>query len=130
MCFIEQKNQILKRILKCDAKSNLKAFDADNSGKISFSEFLLASSMPVTNDINNVTKDEIEEIFLLYDTNKDGVIDKQEMKHILEAVCYSEDVSPQRVNTAINNIFQDFDYNRDNVLSKKEFIDFVYSNPF
>ena len=105
-------------------------FDTDRSGKISFTEFLLATSIPRTNEMTADHREQLETLFQLYDTNGDGYIDRREMKHFLETLCESEGLDKTRVNEELNKVFHQFDYNRDNKLSYNEVIDFILSEPF
>jgi Ca2+-binding EF-hand superfamily protein len=57
-------------------------FDADHSGKIDFTEFLIAVS---TSSHGNI-KQKLRLGFKLYDTNNNGKIDKKEMVKLIEAI--------------------------------------------
>jgi hypothetical protein len=71
----------------------------------------------------------MERAFKMYDLNGDGFIDKREMIHILESIyeLIGEDIKVLRKNKDIDNavdfIFGKFDKNKDDKLSKEEFIE-------
>jgi Ca2+-binding EF-hand superfamily protein len=54
----------------------------DHSGKIDFTEFLVAISTSSSNDV----KQKLHLGFKLYDTNNNGSIDKKEMQKLIEAI--------------------------------------------
>lgn len=101
-----------------------RTFDSDNSGRIDFKEFLLAIN------ITSAGKPEqkLEWAFTMYDINGDGTIDQKEMVEIISAIYNmvgsaltesTEDDSPEN---RTKEIFNKMDINKDNVLSKDEFI--------
>ena len=79
------------------AKTYLRTLDTDNNGYLDFTEFLLAMDlvaarfehlMMMVKKINFKTNRTADEkllwAFKLYDTDNSGVIDRQEMRNIME----------------------------------------------
>jgi len=109
-----------------------RTFDADNSGKIDFKEFLLAIN------ITSAGKPEqkLEWAFAMYDINGDGTIEQNEMKEIIGAIYHMVGMNPGDGNnddtpeSRTKEIFAKMDENSDGVLSKEEFIKGCMSDQF
>jgi len=109
-----------------------RTFDADNSGKIDFKEFLLAIN------ITSAGKPEqkLEWAFAMYDINGDGTIEQNEMKEIIAAIYHMVGMNPGDGNnddtpdSRTKEIFAKMDENSDGVLSKEEFIKGCMSDQF
>ena len=69
-----------------------RAFDEDNSGWINFKEFLLAIGITTGTD----SRAKLKWAFKMYDINKDGLIDAQEMAKIIKVRDLNELFSFQR----------------------------------
>uniref|UniRef100_A0A5S6PZX5 EF-hand domain-containing protein n=1 Tax=Trichuris muris TaxID=70415 RepID=A0A5S6PZX5_TRIMR len=101
-------------------------FDVNKDGYISFTEFIHALSITSRGSID----EKLEWAFSLYDLDNDGYITRQEMVEIVTAIytmlgkqlevkkLATEDTPEMRV----DKIFHSMDTNRDNKLSKEEFI--------
>ncbi|KAK2141015.1 hypothetical protein LSH36_1183g00008 [Paralvinella palmiformis] len=100
-----------------------RTFDQDGSGKIDFKEFLQA--IGVTQDGN--PEDKLELAFRLYDIDRNGSIEEDEMAEIIRAIYYMTETDVDKVGDAprirTRDIFIKMDANRDGVLSKEEFIE-------
>jgi len=101
-----------------------RTFDADNSGKIDFKEFLLAINITSAGK----PEEKLEWAFAMYDINSDGTIERSEMVEIIGAIynmvgnamsANNPDDTPQ---TRTEEIFEKMDENKDGVLSKEEFV--------
>lgn len=109
------------------AQIAFKAFDMNKSGKITFDEFLLATSF-VINGRGDRTK-AWEFAFDIYDVNNNGKINKSEMLNILEAL-YELDGQPrQAAKEKVEEIFSKYDVNLDGFLCKAEFINYMSTDP-
>ncbi|KRZ96035.1 Neuronal calcium sensor 1 [Trichinella sp. T8] len=101
-------------------------FDENKDGHISFKEFISALSITSRGSID----EKLEWAFSLYDLDNDGYITKNEMVEIVDSIYamlgkfvdnkdFPMDDSPQ---LRVEKIFQSMDSNKDNKLSKDEFI--------
>jgi neurocalcin delta len=97
-------------------------FDTDKSGKIDFTEFLVAISTSSSNDV----KQKLHLGFKLYDSNNNGSIDKKEMIKLIEAIYdltgednRKGDNDPKSRCTAI---FNKLDKDNNGTLSEAEFV--------
>jgi Ca2+-binding EF-hand superfamily protein len=104
-------------------------FDADHSGRIDFREFLSALSI----QLKGTLEEKLEWAFNLYDLDGTGFIERNELVeiartmhaqkgHVLEL---DEKASPQQI---ADYIMQRADTDKDNKLSKKEFVDAVVAS--
>lgn len=117
--------------IKADIFANeaFKLFDVDGSGKIDFTEFLVAISTSSSTDIRK----KLGLVFNLYDTNDNGRIDKKEMEKIINAIydLHGEknrkgDNDPKE---RANAIFRKMDTNYSNTLDEKEFVEGCITDP-
>jgi len=82
----------------------------------------------IQSTIHGDASQRMERAFKMYDLNADGFIDKREMIQILESIyeLIGEDVKVLRktkdIDNAVDFIFEKFDKNKDDKLSKEEFI--------
>jgi len=98
-----------------------RTFDTDSSGNIDFGEFLIAISITAQQD----PKKKLEWAFLMYDIDRNGYIDKKEMKKIMDAIydLLGEDKSgPNSPAIKVDQIFSKMDINGDQKLSREEFV--------
>nr|XP_061844306.1 Kv channel-interacting protein 2-like [Nerophis lumbriciformis] len=101
------------------------AFDAHNSGSVSFVDFVLSLSIILRGSIN----DKLNWAFNLYDLNKDGCITKEEMTDIMQSIynmmgrytfpCMRDSAPKDHVET----FFQKMDKNNDGVVTIEEFLE-------
>lgn len=61
----------------------------------------------------------VEELFDVFDENKDGVISRREFVALAESLLHEKGVG------FTSNIFKKFDANHDNAISKEELIDMI-----
>ncbi|CAM4617994.1 unnamed protein product [Leuciscus chuanchicus] len=100
------------------------AFDSSQSGSIKFEDFVTALSIL----LRGTTTEKLQWTFNLYDINKDGYINKEEMTDIVKAIydmmgrftypAMKTDTTRQHVDA----FFQKMDKNRDGVVTLDEFI--------
>ncbi|KAK7137557.1 hypothetical protein R3I94_013266 [Phoxinus phoxinus] len=100
------------------------AFDSSQSGSIKFEDFITALSIL----LRGTTTEKLQWTFNLYDINKDGYINKEEMTDIVKAIydmmgrftypALKTDTTKQHVDA----FFQKMDKNRDGVVTLDEFI--------
>ncbi|XP_039511026.1 Kv channel-interacting protein 1 isoform X6 [Rhinichthys klamathensis goyatoka] len=100
------------------------AFDSSQSGSIKFEDFVTALSIL----LRGTTTEKLQWTFNLYDINKDGYINKEEMTDIVKAIydmmgrftypALKTDTTKQHVDA----FFQKMDKNRDGVVTLDEFI--------
>lgn len=109
--------------------SIFKVFDTDNSGKIDFTEFLVAISASSSNDV----KQKLHMGFKLYDTNNNGQIDKKEMLKLIDAIYdlmgeenRKGDNEPKH---RVEAIFNKIDKDHNGTLSEAEFVNGCLSDP-
>lgn len=113
-----------------------KVFDSNSNGVIEFKELMMVISVTTMGDVRK----KLELAFVLYDLDRNGLIDKREMEKIVSAIydlldnsknVDSEDlgsssmVASKRVEAIINKL----DKNKDQVLSKDEFINGCLDDP-
>ncbi|KAJ8015346.1 hypothetical protein DPEC_G00025160 [Dallia pectoralis] len=100
------------------------AFDSTHSGSIKFEDFVTALSILLRGSV----REKLQWTFNLYDINKDGYINKEEMTDIVRAIydmmgkytypALKTDTPKQHVDA----FFQKMDKNRDGVVTLDEFI--------
>ncbi|XP_073778538.1 A-type potassium channel modulatory protein KCNIP1 isoform X1 [Danio rerio] len=100
------------------------AFDSSHNGSIKFEDFVTALSIL----LRGTTTEKLEWTFNLYDINRDGYINKEEMMDIVKAIydmmgrftypALKTDTPKQHVDA----FFQKMDKNRDGVVTLDEFI--------
>ncbi|XP_053319312.1 Kv channel-interacting protein 1 isoform X3 [Spea bombifrons] len=101
------------------------AFDAAQTGSVKFEDFVTALSTLLRGTIN----EKLRWTFNLYDINKDGYINKEEMMDIVKAIydmmgkytypVLKDDAPKQHVDL----FFQKMDKNKDGVVTLEEFIE-------
>jgi len=104
-------------------------FDTDHSGRIDFREFLSALSIQQKGSLEQ----KVEWAFNLYDLDGTGFIEKHELVEIARTMCaqkghlldIDEKATPQQI---ADYIMQKADQDKDNKLSKKEFIEVVQTS--
>lgn len=107
------------------AKIAFKAFDADKSGKISFSEFLIATSFVNSSDVAKT----IDFAFDVYDSDNNGKVDKKEMLDMVTAIYEIENIDLAAAKNTVEEVFKEYDKDNSNSLNKQEFIKFFLSDP-
>ncbi|RXN11593.1 Kv channel-interacting 1-like isoform X2 [Labeo rohita] len=100
------------------------AFDTRNNGSIKFEDFVMGLSTL----LRGTVREKLEWTFHLYDINKDGFINKEEMTEIVRAIydmmgkytypALKGDVPKQHVDA----FFQKMDKNKDGVVTLEEFV--------
>jgi len=107
-----------------------KLFDSDHSGKIDFSEFLIAVSTSSSTDVRK----KLSMAFDLYDTNDNGTIDLKEMTKIVTAIYDLTGVEDRKGENNPKDraiaIFRKMDSNYTNTLDEREFIDGCLGDPY
>lgn len=74
--------------------------------------------------------DSLIELFHRYDTNNDGVIDREELEQVFLECYHGWMKSPEQLKKSVDAAFNDFDYDGDNFLNLNEFIHFLLHVPF
>jgi Ca2+-binding EF-hand superfamily protein len=105
-------------------KHAFKLFDHDNSGEITFKEFMLSISIMTFGDI----KKKLSLAFQLYDIDQNGFIDRKEMIKVVDAIYSLIDTDDERrkivsSSVVVDSIMNNLDCNGDNNLSRDEFIE-------
>ncbi|UJR20787.1 hypothetical protein I4U23_023900 [Adineta vaga] len=121
------KRQFQTFYLKLRKRSNLqqltdhifRAFDIDQSGTIDFNEFLLAYI--ATSE--GTKRQKFGYAFEVYDINDDQVIEKKEVRKILNIIGRLVGLSESEAESYSRTLMLSFDTNRDKVLTKNEFIE-------
>ncbi|XP_059400410.1 Kv channel-interacting protein 1-like isoform X3 [Carassius carassius] len=100
------------------------AFDTRNNGSIKFEDFVMGLSTL----LRGTVREKLEWTFHLYDINKDGLINKEEMTEIVRAIydmmgkytypALKGDVPKQHVDA----FFEKMDKNKDGVVTLEEFV--------
>ncbi|XP_077403501.1 Kv channel-interacting protein 1b isoform X4 [Vanacampus margaritifer] len=100
------------------------AFDTTNNGSIKFKDFVTGLSIL----LRGTLREKLEWTFHLYDINKDGYINREEMTEIVKAIydmmgkythpALKGDVPQQHVDA----FFQKMDKNKDGVVTLEEFV--------
>ena len=102
----------------------------DHSGKIDFTEFLIAISLTSENDI----KKKLHLAFQVYDADKNGQIDKKEMKNAITSINELFGRKNKRdtdeLMQKINNIFELADKDHSKTVSEEEFVEACLADPF
>ena len=99
-------------------------FDEDNNQYLDFHEFVKAISIVLHGNLEQKLKC----AFKIYDSNGDGVIDKREMKLVINSIyeLFGEDVKQLKktklTEKKVDDIFAKLDTNKDNYISLQEFI--------
>lgn len=110
---------------KADAFSNqiFKLFDTDKSGKIDFTEFIVA----ITTTANGDVRKKLHLAFAIYDTNNNGRIDLKEMVKIITSMYDLMGVQNRKGDNdpkeRANAIFRKMDTNFSNTLDEREFVE-------
>ena len=123
---VEKKDflNILTRIIPNYSKDDLKAaanhvfrvFDNDNNGKITFEEFMLVYNILAFGEIEEV----LGRMFLIFDVELNGTISKREMRRVIKdlSVLYGGIIE----NHESENVFDEMDENKDDRITKEEFV--------
>ncbi|CAF1065332.1 unnamed protein product [Adineta ricciae] len=102
-----------------------RAFDIDQSGTIDFNEFLIAYI--ATSE--GTPRQKFTYAFEVYDMNDDEIIEKKEIKKILNIICRLLGFSEHDAASYSRSMMLSFDTNRDRVLSKSEFVEGCLHDP-
>ncbi|XP_017482489.1 PREDICTED: calbindin-32-like [Rhagoletis zephyria] len=107
----------------------LQLFDQDKNGKLNLSE--MAKLLPVKENFlcrqsfkgaTKLTKEEIESVFALYDRDKNGTIENEELKGFLKDLLelVKKDYDATDLQEFQKAILSGCDYNKDGKINKKE----------
>lgn len=78
---------------------------------------------PMTQE-DDIIHDLVQDIFLKYDTNRSGYLEKREALRLVDDVLASKGQQPATI-AQFNRIFAEFDLNRDGVLQRSEMVRFA-----
>ncbi|CAF1093530.1 unnamed protein product [Brachionus calyciflorus] len=104
------------------AKFAFKAFDNDNNGRITFSEFLVATSFSINANKNDDAQKSLEFAFDIYDVDDNGKIDQKEALLVLSAVYELEGRNVLYAQKTVDEFFKSYDTDNSGFLNKKEFV--------
>ena len=99
-------------------------FDHDHDNSLDFHEFVKAISIVLHGNL----EEKLKCAFKIYDSNGDGVIDKREMKIVIDSIyeLIGEDMRQLKKarlsERKVDEIFNKLDTNKDNFISMSEFI--------
>mmetsp|Transcript_36721 Transcript_36721/g.58985 ORF Transcript_36721/g.58985 Transcript_36721/m.58985 type:complete len:181 (-) Transcript_36721:688-1230(-) len=138
----ELQHSLKKTNLGEEAVNMFKSMDRDGSKKIDFSEYLrvyyryaateeikemMLWAYPIKEErkvevktLSEEQQAEIKSIFVLYDTNNNGTLEKKELIDALSATGYDDD--------EIEEMFEDFDQDGDNQIDFEEFCKMLESS--
>ena len=111
------------------AKFAFEAFDDNNSGKITFNEFLLATSFLYDNNGSNDQQRHLELLFDVFDVNDDQKVDRKELQKLLDAV-YSIHGDKAAAKQKAAQLFGTYDRDGSSCLNKQEFITALLGDNF
>ncbi|XP_052776930.1 neuronal calcium sensor 2-like [Mya arenaria] len=124
-----------KNGVKALAENIFTAFDTDNSGYVDFEEFLVGLSITEASlaDVDKESKlKRLKWAFNVYDKDKSGTIDRNEMRAIVRAVAdvvpdnsFLQGLSPQKYS---DRLFAEVDANGDGDITFEEFRKAVKQN--
>ena len=102
-------------------------FDCDppKDSKITFPEFMMVYNIIVFDGHHNDRKEFFERMFDLFDINGDGVITKNEMKKVVKDLMI---ILEDNNNAKALEIFKQMDTNKDERITKDEFVNSIMSN--
>lgn len=103
----------------------MEALDTDNDGQIDYNEFLQATISAQAN-LNQTT---IKEMFNMFDIDKDGTIDREELQQIFSKekvgifknLSQAQSETPDEGPNIIMEIMAEVDKNNDNIITYEEF---------
>lgn len=115
--------------LICYAETILKLFDQNNDGKLQLSE--MSKLLPVKENFlcrpmfkgdKALTKDDLDRVFSLYDRDKNGTIENEELhgflKDLMELI--EEDYNTEDIEDSKKVLLEQCDLNRDGKINKNE----------
>ena len=106
-------------IIQVKLEFNFLILNFFSKGTIDFPEFLLG----YITTIDGTSREKFEYAFEVYDINDDQLIDKNEVKKILNLICRIIGFSEEEAKTYTDTLMLSFDENNDKTLTKAEFID-------
>ena len=111
-------------------KRIFKVSDSDNSGEIDFVELMMSLSVTTSLDIRK----KVNLAFRFFDVDNSGIIKKQELIYVVESIydltTNKKYYRRQRdIIELVEEIMENFDSNKNNYLTKDEFIDGCLNNP-
>lgn len=99
------------------AKHN--ALDKDRNGIIDFEEFVAGMSGTLAEAVN---EDEFGKIFFLLDKDKDGYLNRKEIREGLAAGCGGLEGGGELTDDEVNDVLEEHDTDKDGKLSYDEFV--------
>lgn len=124
--------------LESYAKLVFNGFDTDHNKKITFDEFLKTIGFLIDNGRNEVLilNEEYDSdfwrildlVFEMYDKDKNGKLDKREMKKMLFTLIECHGNDPKKFKNKVEDIFFKIDSDHSNYIEKDEFKKFFISN--
>eukprot|EP00029_Vermamoeba_vermiformis_P002149 TRINITY_DN12534_c0_g1_i1.p1 TRINITY_DN12534_c0_g1~~TRINITY_DN12534_c0_g1_i1.p1 ORF type:complete len:263 (+),score=60.71 TRINITY_DN12534_c0_g1_i1:64-789(+) len=116
-----ENSQVAKRIFK--------VIDENNDKKITFEEFCKGLSAYCS---KAPLEDKLKFSFKIYDLDRDGYIDKEELFHMLQASLFENfllELSEAQMRKLVDSTFEEVDLNSDGRLSFDEYRKMILSNP-
>ncbi|XP_062244882.1 guanylyl cyclase-activating protein 2-like [Platichthys flesus] len=107
-----------------------RSFDTNKDGKLDFMEFVAAVHLVFRGKL----EDKLRWSFKVYDTNGNGCLDRQEVRHILKIINkikrHNEPEVTENIDDICNRIFDLVDKNNDSQISLDEFIEGAEKDPW
>ncbi|XP_011437085.1 neurocalcin homolog [Crassostrea angulata] len=123
--FTEVYDKLFSGDAKEFAEHVFRTFDADGNGSVDFQEFAVGLFVSSCQDLDK----KLDWAFRVYDINGDGYITKDEMAKIVTSICKMTK-STADVENMIHDIFNTMDVNKDQRISREEFLKGASHNDF
>ena len=114
------------------AEAYFRVFDEDNSGALSFFEFMLVKNAPKL----DTPEDKLNWIFNAFDQDGGGSIDGEECCGVVEALfrmsgkVMEGDTAKTEIADCVENILAVVDVDGDGIITKQEFVENAMKSPF
>lgn len=105
-----------------DIRNCIQRIDNDNSGTVDFEEFIGMMAKFRQFKTSNELEEELMDIFNIFDKNRDGFIDNEELKTVLLSL--GENITDDE----ISDMIREADIDGDNKVSYTEFKSMLYDN--
>ena len=105
------------------------SFDTDKNGRVTFGEFLIATSFVMSKQHRNDRERVMRLAFDIYDEDASGEISGEEAERVVRAVYELEGVDAEHVSERVEEIFRAHDRDASASLSKSEFLEAFINDP-
>ncbi|XP_062613823.1 hippocalcin-like protein 1 [Saccostrea cucullata] len=124
--FIEVYDKIFSGDAREFAEHVFRTFDTDGNGMVNFQEFVVGLFVSSSQEMDK----KLDWAFRVYDINGDGFITKDEMSKIITSICKMTTTTVKSVEELTHEIFSDMDINKDERISREEFLHGASKNDF